>query len=308
MEDQAPSIGHNIGDQDVDHGQEVIERLRIDYRPLLREVAETIAEADKLPAVVNSDDELNSVAKIIQRFRDLYGRLESFRKTEKEPYLRKGEAVDQVFMAEQDKISARKKGDTPGVANELQARNTAYLQRKEDEERQRREEIARKAREEAAAIEKAQAEERRKAEAARVAADEAAAKAARARNADNIKAAEEAAAAARKAAAEATAAAEAMNQTVVNAQQNAIDASIETNRSAADLARTRGEGTLSTLKMEGYAEIKEGEGHKLDAKLLWPYVPAKAREQALSAWAKANDYAVQMDGAIIGKRRKGVTR
>lgn len=307
MTDQSP-IGHNIGDQAVNYGEEVIERLNIDFKELRREAEAVLAEAREAPKEVNDDDALNKNASLIQRIRDLNARAKAFHVKEKEPYLRRGEAVDQFFFGLMDKLFRRAKGNNPGAADILQARNTDYLLRKEEAERQRREAEEAAKRAEAERIRKEQEEAARKAAEAAEAARQATLKAERARNdakiAANKKAAEEAAAAAQKAADEAAT----LARQAETAEQAATDASIDANRGAADLARTRGEGVLSTLKMEGFAEIKNGEAAKLDAVALWAYVPIKAKEQALSAWAKANDYGVQMEGALIGKRRKGMTR
>jgi hypothetical protein len=259
-------------------------------------ISALLEEARSKPTEVTSDEVALDIGALIKRLGDADRRAEAFRVAEAEPYLRGKNAVDGFFNALRDKIGRRNKNDRaakPGAVDILQARVTAYLEKKRIEEQARRDAEAARLREEA--------RQRQLAEAAAAAAAEEARKAAeRARKPEIV---EQKTAVAQEAAA-AAAAARAESEVATG---QAIEAHISTLAKPADMARTRGdEGVLLTLAKESYAIVLDRS--KLDMAKLAPFFTDTEVEKALRAWAKNTGYAQPMDGAEIGKKNKGVTR
>jgi chemotaxis protein histidine kinase CheA len=283
-----------IGDNKApNYAAQITESLQRDYAASVEALAKLLDDARAAPTVVEDDETMGVLARLVKSFRDTTSRLEAFRVAEKEPHFRAGQAVDGFFNAMIDKCARRDRKNKPGASDVLQARIDDYQQRKLAAEQERRrieaERAAREAREKAAAEEKA----RREAEEARLAAE-------RARKpetkAEKAGAAEQAQAAA-SAAISASAAAEA----------RAEDAYVETLARPADIVRTRvDEGPLVTMQQVGYAEIEDDT--KLDMTKLWPFISIDAKEKALRAWAKSTGHRQQMTGAAIGHRNKSAVR
>lgn len=280
-------------DQTTDYAAEMQTALEGRYFNLADEVAKALDEARELPAKVDDDDTLGAVGRVIKRLRDLDGRIESFRVGEKEPHLRRGNAVDSFFHALRDKLTRRVKGNQAGAIDVLQARADDFMQRKRAaEEARRRAEAERLAREAREAQEKA-ARERREAEEARLAAE-------RARKPENKEAKGAVAAEAEAAATTAQ-----IDAAVVAGKAEA--AYVDTLAKPADMARTRLEGGVTaTMATEPYAEIVDS--NLLDKEKLWPFIAEDAKAKALRAWAKTTGHAQQMPGAAVGKRAKSVIR
>ena len=296
--------GHNEG---PDRGKLEAERLAAEYRELTNDVADLLAEADKLPERIDDDPTVAIVGRIIKRMRDLTGRIAAHHVAEKEPHLRAGQAVDGFFFAMWERIAKRGKTGKPGVADELQARVDDYAQRKHAEELQKRlaaEEAARKER--AAALEREQAERRRVEDEQRKA-QEAEAAAARARKAANVEAHQDRAAAHEDAAAVAAEQAERERVAGLMAADKHDQARITAAAKPADMVRTRaGDDVMMTMKREPFVEIVDGDA--LDAAKLWPFVRHEHKLAALKAWAKTTEHKVAMAGAIIEMRNRGVIR
>lgn len=286
-----------VGDnQAPDYAQRVTEQMARDYAALEESVSTLLTEAREKPREVSTDAEATDIGALIKRMSDADKRAEAFRVAEKEPHLRGANAVDGFFFAIRDRLGKRNKNDRsakPGAIDILQARVTAYLEKKriEEETRRRREadEAARVAREAAA-----------KAEAERVAAEQARLAAERARKPEIKEQKAEVAAQAEQTASVSTAEAQV-------AGTLAQEAHIATLAKPADMARTRGDdGVLLTLAKESYAIVVDRS--KLDAMKLWPFFTDAEVEKALRGWAKNTGFNSPMDGAEIGRKNKGVTR
>ena len=290
-------IGDNI---DVDQAQIVTDRLALAYGEQRKTLNELMAEASRRTPAVASDDEALARGSLKKKFGDLDKRLESHREAEKQPFLRGGNAVDNFFFAMRDIIAKRNKNDRsvkPGICDILQSEIDVWQNEKIAKERARLEaerlETQRKLAEEQARLRKAE-EERREAEA----------KAARARS--------EATQAARKAEAEAAAIAEvALRHQAELAHEQAEEARLASLVKPADLSRVRGissdgGGVMLTTAREPYAVMTDRT--LVDMNALRPYFTDAEIEKALRGWAKATGHKVQMSGAEIGFRNKGVTR
>ena len=256
-------------------------------------VSALLDEARALPERIEDDETKGKVASLIKRLRDHAKALDAAHSSNKTPYLRGGQAVDQYFFGLIDKLSRRDKKNKPGAADILSARLTDYDTRKLAEEQERRRKIAA---EEARIAREAQMEAARKAqeaEDARLAAE-------RARKPEAIE--QKAAIADAHEAAAITAKVDAELAT-----GKAEAAYIDTLQRPADIMQARGaDGTLSTMATEPYAEIEDAD--LLDKNALWPFITVDAKEKALRAWAKVHGHAKQMAGAKIGKRPKSVVR
>lgn len=286
-----------VGDnQAPDYAQTVTEQMARDYAALTLSISAMLDIAREQPTEVTNDEEALTLGALVKRMADADRRAEAFRVAEAEPHLRGKNAVDQFFFSWRDKLGRRNKNDRsakPGAIDILQARISAYLERKriEEEAKRRREaeEQARIAREKAA-------EEARAAEAAEVARQAAERARAPAKVEEKAAIAELAEERAAIASAEATIAA-----------QQAQEAHIATLAKPAEMARTRGDdGVLLTLAKESYAIMVDRS--KLDMAKLAPFLTDAEVEKALRGWAKNTGYAVPMDGAEIGRKNKGVTR
>lgn len=290
-------IGDNV---DIDQGQIVTDRLGLDYAQQKKTLDELLAEAAKRTVKVSSDDMAVERGSLIKRFGDLDKRLESHREAEKNPYWRACNAVDNFFFAMRDIIGKRDKKNRaakPGITDIMQGEIDEWQNFKIAEEN------ARLAREKAEAdrIAREQEEARRKAEAA---AAEAAAATARARSEATRKARQAEEDAAHEKAALAKAQADL-------AEQQAEEARLATLVKPADLVRVRGSdnrggGVLLTTAREPYAVLTNRTLVNMEA--LRPYFTDAEIEKALRGWAKATNHQVQMAGAEIGHRNKGVTR
>jgi hypothetical protein len=286
--------------QAPDHAQIVIDRLADDYREAVKNVDELLDEARDAAPVVNSDPEALTLGALIKRLRDADTRLEAYREAEKQPYLRGGNAVDNFFHALRDKIARRRKGDRavcPGAIDILQSRIDVWQQQKEAA---RRAELERE-RLEAARVAREQDKARRMAEQA---AEEARLAAERARRADTQ--ATKGAIADNKAGQAALARAQAEL-----AAEQAEEARLATLVKAADITRVRGNdasgaGVILTTAREPYAMLVDRA--LVDMEALRPYFTDFEIETAVRGWAKSTGHKVQMAGAEIGFRNKGVTR
>src|SRR6516165_5624756 len=219
-----------VGDnQGVDQAQIVNDRLALDYHQSVKNLDTSLAGMKEMPEIVSSDADALMIGALIKNLRDQDNRLEAFRESEKQPFLRGGNAVDNFFHSLRDKIARRKRGDRsvkPGAIDILQGRIDVWLAAKRAAEVARLEterlEAARLAREEQMRLRKALEE----AEAARLAAE-------RARKAESIIAKAAIADAAEAQAAHAQAVAEL-------AAEKERDAKLATEIKTADIVRVRG--------------------------------------------------------------------
>ncbi len=242
---------------------------------------------------INDDETKDKVKSLIKRIRDANKVLDAAHETEKQPYLRGGQAVDQFFFGLMDKCVRRAKTNRAGAADILNDELTDYDTRLLNAEMERRRVAA--------------AEEARKAKAAQDEADRVAAEAEqrrleaeRARKPEIIEKKEEVAQ-------QTETAASAAKVEATIATGRAEEAHIDTLAKPADVMRSRGaDGTLSTMATEPYAVVQDAA--LLDKNALWPFIPLAAKEQAFRAWAKNNGYSVQMAGGKCGRKPKSQVR
>lgn len=292
---QQPGIGHNLPADAPDYAKLEVERLSADYGALSETVDGLLAEALALQATIEDDDTKGKVTSLIKRLRDATKRIEAFHDSEKQPWFRRGQGVDQFFFGLWDRCARRPgpKTNKPGAADVLQARLTDYDNRVLAREQERRRQEAELARREAAKIAAAAAAAAAQAEADRLAAE-------RARNAERI--VEKTAVAEQSESAAAAAQAEADVT-----KDRATEAHIATLARPAEIMRRRGDdGTLSTVQREPYAVVTDAA--VMDKATLWPFISLDAKEKALRAWAKTTGHTTQMSGAEIGHRNRSVVR
>lgn len=312
-----PQIGHNI--KTVDYAAEEAARLEREYAHFERALEELIEDGKKKQQAgeVVSDEDALKIGAVIKRFRDLRVRLSDTHKVEKEPHLRRGQAVDAHFNALEEIIQPDDKKQRrlkPGWIDILQGMIDAYQAEKERKERERLENIRR---EEQRKLEAARAKEARlarEAAQAAIAAAEAAAAAARARAPAKIEEKKAEAVQLQQQANEAASAVEAASAKVETAMEQATEARVDTFARSADLVRARGTaddgaGVLLTTAKENYALLMDRD--KLDDAskiLLFDHFTDPEVEKALRGWAKATQYRKPMPGCEIGSKTKGVTR
>lgn len=283
-----------------DFAKQVNDRLTLDYIGLTNTLADLLEESTKLPEKVSSDADALLVGELIKRMRDLDRRVEAAREVEKEPYLRGGNAVDSWFNGMRDKIGKRNRNDrkaADGAADTLQGRINVFQEEKIAAERARRAA-------EAAAAEKAAREAAQKAAAEAAAAEAARLAAERARKPEAAAMKEAVAAQQEQAAAVAQIAAD-------DAAAHADDAKMATYAKPSDIARVRGGsggggGVTLTVAQEPYATLLDRS--KVDMEMLRPFFTDAEIEKALRGWARTTGHRVQMPGAAIGFRNRGVTR
>lgn len=270
----------------MNHAEDEAERLAIKYADDGAEVSAILLRAHNLPTRCESDDEVKLFVPLVVELRDHAARLEKMRVAEKEPHLRRGNAVDQFFKSMTDRLG---KGRSI-----LEARVNDWNQRKLAAERARREAEERERREQARIAEEARLKAEREKRDAELAASRARTEANRvAREAEAAEATERAQRAARAAQA---------------ATQAATDARIEAGMKPGDMVRQRldDSGTLNTMKQVPFIEIVDRNG--LDKDALWPFLKDEHILMALKAWAKTNAYRMPMEGAVIEMRDATVIR
>lgn len=287
-----------------DYAKQESERLRSDYGLLETTVVELEDEARPLvedengnpkdPADIITDPEVKGrVATLIKRMRDTATRANSFREAEKQPHFRRGQGVDMFFFGLIDRLSKRDRKNRDGMGDTLQRALDEYDNRILLEEQARRRRAAEEAQREADRLRREEVERLRVAEETRLAAE-------RARKPETTAAKQEIANTAEVLATEATIDA-------ALATNKAEDLHVQTLARPADIMRSRGDdGTLSTMKREGYAEIADA--RLLDKEALWPFISINEKEKALRAWAKSTGHTQEMTGAKIGFRNKSVVR
>jgi hypothetical protein len=242
---------------------------------------------------IEDAEKKGKVASLIKRIRDEAKALEAIHAKEKNQYLRGGQAVDQRFFGWIDKLARRDKKNRAGAADVLGEMLTTFDTMVLEQERERLRKIAaeaaRKAQEEQDAADKLAREARLRQE-----------EADRARKPEIVEQKQE------KAAEVATEASTAKVGAAIAAGQ-AEAAHVDTLKKPADIMRTRGDdGTMTTMATEPYAVVEDRT--KLDFIALKPHFSLDAIEKAYRAWAKSNDYSVQMEGGKCGRKPKSVVK
>lgn len=283
IENPRAVIGDNVHADDATAS--LVDRLSSDYGALTKSAALLLDSARSLGETVENERELEGFSNTIVAIRDAASRAEAYRVSEKEPYLRSGQAVDGFFNSIKERLEKGRKV--------LQGRVDDYQRRKLAAERERRRlEAERQAREAKEAREREDAA-RREAEERRLAAE-------RARKPEIAGAkaaiADEAEQAAASAAADATV-----------AQDAAETARIEALRKGSDMSRSRFDGgRLVTTREVGFCELVDRS--LVDLNELRPYFTETEIAKAARGWAKATGYTRQMPGLDVGKRDEAVVR
>ena len=286
-----PPAGHNRPPSSIS------ERLAEDYSDLLASVEKLAVEANAAPKSIEDDDTSNSVADLIKSIAAAAKRAESTRVAEKEPHLQAGRDVDGFFKVRAlDRLERMK--------TSLSLRVTDYLRRKAQEERRRREEEERLRREEAArALREAEERDRAARQAKEEEAALAAAEAAKAATASDFGSSTILAPIAGYAAAEQARANSALDDAAA-ADAAAQKAAREAAAKPADLARTRGEASLSTLKETWEFEIVDIQAIPLS--VLRPFLPRPDIEKAVRAFVRVGHR--ELEGVRIYKVESAVIR
>lgn len=260
------SIGANF--PPVETPQEIYDRLVGTYGAMTTRRDELLAGVARTPAVLD-DDNVAKVIDFVKQIKVAGTKATEAFKSEKNPFLEGGRAVDGFFKKINEPLDDGVKA--------LNKKLTAYQIDKEAKERRAREETARLAREEAARLQKIADDE---AAALRVEAD-------KLREAANLCGAVEA---------------EAKADQAVTA---AAVAQRETQAKVADLSRTRGDmGGVSSLRTEWRGELISRA--ELDLETLRDHIPADALDQAIRSFTKAGGRTLA--GAHIYEHKYAVTR
>lgn len=280
-----------------DYAQHETERLASDYLGLTNALVDLRAEAEAFPRGVNDDAEALARGAVIKKLRDLDSRAEGVRVLEKEPHLRRGNAVDAFFGVIRDQIGRRVRTAKPGLIDVLQGDINEYQERKIAAERARQEAERREAERAAREAQRRAEEEARKAEEARQTAE-------RARKEENRARASVLAEAREREAAE-----RAREATLL--AERAEEARLATLQPTSEIARVRGSdqsgaGVTLTVAKEPYAQLVDR--NMVDMNMLRPYFTDAEIEKALRGWAKATGHRVAMNGAEIGHRNRGSVR
>ena len=261
---------HGIGGNlpPVETPAEIYERLADTYASLIARRDELLAGVARVPAEIG-DDNVSKIIDFVKQIKAAGTKATEAFKTEKNPFLEGGRAVDGYFKRITEPLS-------DGVVA-LNKKLTVYQVAKEAAERRVREAAEQAARVEAARLQK-------------IADDAAAALRAEAdkmREAQNLDAAVEREAEAQR------------------AEAAALLASREAQAKVADLSRTRGDmGGVSSLRTEWRGEIISRAD--LDLEALRDHIPADALDQAIRSFVKAG--ARNLTGARIYEHKYAVTR
>ncbi len=294
---QPPTLARLIADEQADFAPLTMAFLEDEHKKQREITVALLAEATALmrdPTTGKmkeiADAEMKSkVVSLISRLRAHYKTLDALHAKLKQPYKRGGEAVDQFFFGDMDKLGKRAKANNPGAADILNQILTDYDNKLLAEEQERR---RLQAEEDARIARAAQAEQDRLQREAEEAAEAAARARVPERKEEKREVAQEAAQVASAAAVQAT---------VLTAR--AEESHVATFAKPADIVRTRhDDGSMSTMAQETYAEITDRS--KLPMALLWQHIPLDGLQKALNTFAKLNNYNVQIEGAAIGRRNK----
>lgn len=138
MSESYGQIGHNLPPTDA---APIIRLLTQMYAGTEESNRSLLQQARNLPTTVGNDADLEAYAVVIRKLRDQDAQIEAYRKVEKEPHLRSGEAVDGFFKSMRDRLGK--------ALQILHLRADDYQQIKLEAERRAREAEALKAAEEA---------------------------------------------------------------------------------------------------------------------------------------------------------------
>ncbi|MEW5421916.1 hypothetical protein [Amorphus sp. 3PC139-8] len=141
----APGMGHNAPPLE--------ELLADQHRSLVGDVDAIAKRAMVLPEEISSDDDLDATTNVGRDLAKLRKRIDATRKEEKEPHLEAGRTVDTFFNAQIGRVAS--------ILSTLEARATAWHEKKAAAEKRRREDEARRlAQQEEAARKRAEAAKR----------------------------------------------------------------------------------------------------------------------------------------------------
>lgn len=174
-DETAPAgVGHNNPPEETP--PTISETLQLSAADLIGKVQPLADRANKLPRVINTEDELNAVAPVVVDAKQLVKNLEAARKAAKQPYIDGGKEVDGFFNPVKDRIG-KIVSVFEALASDFQRRKIAAERAARAEEARKAEERAEKERQKAEAAKRPETREKRldAAETAQVEADRAAA-------------------------------------------------------------------------------------------------------------------------------------
>jgi hypothetical protein len=271
--------------QPSDVTEQEVGRLAEDYGELARNATSLLEQAREIAGEIEDEAALERFSNVIVDMRDTEARAEAARIAEKEPFLRRGQAVDGFFGSIKERLA---KGRAV-----LKRSVDAYQNRKLAAERERRRLADEQARREAQKAADEAARLAREAEDRRLAAERA-----------RLPETQEAKGAVADQAETTASVAQADAQVAIAAAQ---EARIDALAKPAEMTRSRfDEGRLVTMRQVGYVEIVDK--MKLDPVALWPFVKEDDAKKALNAWAKTTGYKRPMDGAVVEMRDESVIR
>lgn len=136
------TLGHNLprDERDIDP---LLERLREDYARLQERADELLATEARLPDSL-TEDTVGRVSDFAAQIKACIRAADDAHKAEKDPFLKAGRTVDAWLGSIKRPLL--------DLCNRVEARVTAFLRAKEEEERRKREEEARRLAEEARAL------------------------------------------------------------------------------------------------------------------------------------------------------------
>ncbi len=231
------AIGHNNPPTDAEIFEQ---RMQEKHPDLLRRIQALLIQAADAPKEVATDDEAAPLMDIVKAITAASKDADAIRADEKEPYLTMGRVVDGFFKARAIDPLSRAKTNVNSIL-------TAFLSRKQAEERARLAEEARKAREKAEAEAKLAAE----------------------LEAANMRQASDAV----------------MGQAVAT-EAAAVRLEVKSEAKPAELSRTQGSiGTTASLRTRWVGEVIDRAA--LDLESLRQHLPADALQKALNSFVQA---------------------
>src|ERR1044072_9282194 len=99
--DEAAQLGNNKPPSDMEILQE---RISENNKEILAGADELVAQADKMPAAIESDEQAGAFTDLIKDLRGAWKKMESTRVAEKEPYLALSRAEDGFFNGTKDRL------------------------------------------------------------------------------------------------------------------------------------------------------------------------------------------------------------
>ena len=145
----APEIGHN------NPPATLAERLALDHKSLLDRMEMIAARANGTPKEFATDADVSTATTLVADILELKDKFDEAHKSEKEPFLSGGRAVDTFFGSAATRELSGPRGRLKRMLDAIQTRADAYAKKKADEARRIREAEEARIRDAAAAAAKA---------------------------------------------------------------------------------------------------------------------------------------------------------